>query len=452
MEIQNQRIHIAGSASNSIETSLLKYAHDLIFQLVKYLASEGAKFIVGVGKEPLSDSETSLSLPLIFDWTVLAALGESLKEGSADAVDSHGRLITTVATSKLNSQIPESRRELWDFLLNFKSVELEFLRHGLSSGALRRQKLSSKGDILIVIGGGEGVEHLAEDEYIAKSKPVIPFDLSIGSSCYDGSGGACRLAKEALANPNRFICVSDTTLAGSLLSGLSTLQGRQPISKVVQSTVTLIRSIEPYQQDTPSNRKVSEISGDSTPRKLLFLASSPLDEARLRLDQESREISEGLRRSTYGNQYSMDQRWAVRPDDFRRALLDSNPNIVHFSGHGAGSAGLILEDVLGNAKPVPTNATADLFRLFVDRGLECVVLNACYSETQAKAIVQYVPYVIGMSNLIGDAAAIKFAVGFYDALGANWPYRDAYELGCNAIEFDDITKDLIPVFYAKNGN
>lgn len=50
--------------------------------------------------------------------------------------------------------------------------------------------------------------------------------------------------------------------------------------------------------------------------------------------------------------------------------------------------------------------------------VECVLINAYYSEIQADAIVQYISYIIGMEKEIGDTAAVKFAVGFYDALGA----------------------------------
>lgn len=90
-------------------------------------------------------------------------------------------------------------------------------------------------------------------------------------------------------------------------------------------------------------------------------------------------------------------------------MLDYKPQIVHFSGHGAGYNGLILEDETGNLKLVNTEALANLFKLF--SGIECIVLNACYSEAQATAIVQYVPYVVGMNKAIGDTAAIKESYG-----------------------------------------
>lgn len=184
-------------------------------------------------------------------------------------------------------------------------------------------------------------------------------------------------------------------------------------------------------------------------RTLLILASSPTNTARLRLDKEVREIDEGLRRAKQREHFSLQQKWAVRPDDLRRALLDFNPQIVHFCGHGSGDKGLVLENDAGNAQFVPTNALASLFELFANQGVECIILNACYAEVQAEAISQHINYVVGMSDEISDNAAIKFAVGFYDALGAGRSYDDAYKFGCNAIALEGIPEELTPVLKKK---
>ena len=50
-----------------------------------------------------------------------------------------------------------------------------------------------------------------------------------------------------------------------------------------------------------------------------------------------------------------------------------------------------------------------------------------------------------MSHKISDRAAVKFAVGFYDALGAGWSYEDAFEMGCSAIALEGIPEELTPV-------
>lgn len=65
-------------------------------------------------------------------------------------------------------------------------------------------------------------------------------------------------------------------------------------------------------------------------KKILFLASSPVNEARLRLDEEAREIDEALRRANRRNQFKLEKRGAVRPDVLRRALLDIEPQIQPF--------------------------------------------------------------------------------------------------------------------------
>ena len=77
------------------------------------------------------------------------------------------------------------------------------------------------------------------------------------------------------------------------------------------------------------------------------------------------------------------------------------------------------------------------------------MLNACYSEQQAKAIAQHIPYVIGMNQAIGDRAAIEFAIGFYDALGAGESVDFSYKLGCNAIQMAGIAEHLTPMLVEK---
>lgn len=178
-------------------------------------------------------------------------------------------------------------------------------------------------------------------------------------------------------------------------------------------------------------------------RKILILAANPHNTSQLRLDEEVREIQEGLQRSRIRDQFEIVSRWAVRTDDLRRALLDHEPQIVHFSGHGAGAEGLALENSAGEAQLVSSAALARLFKLF-QQNVECVLLNACYSEVQAEAIHQHIGYVIGMSEAIGDRAAIEFASGFYDGLGANRTYEDAFEFGLSAIDLEGIPETSIP--------
>ncbi|MEB3219188.1 MAG: CHAT domain-containing protein, partial [Nostocales cyanobacterium 94392] len=193
-----------------------------------------------------------------------------------------------------------------------------------------------------------------------------------------------------------------------------------------------------------AQEKNQKDTNNSEVKTILILASNPKNTSQLRLGEEVREIDAGLQRAKKRELFDFKQRWAVRCQEVYQAFLDFKPQIVHFSGHGSGDDGLALEDEHGNLKLVDTEAIAKLFELF-STTIECVVLNACYSEVQASAIAKYIPYVIGMNQAIGDKAAIKFATGFYNALGAGENIEFAYKLGCNVIQLDGIAEHLTPV-------
>lgn len=180
------------------------------------------------------------------------------------------------------------------------------------------------------------------------------------------------------------------------------------------------------------------------PKTILLLASNPKDTTRLRLDEEAREVYNGLRGAKRREDFVLQQVWAVRSEDVRRAMLDFEPQIVHFSGHGKGENGIAFEDNDGNTQLVSTETLADFFKAFSD-SVECVVLNACYSEVQAQAIAEHIDFVIGMNQPIGDKAAIEFAVAFYDAIGAGKDIPFAFNLACNAIQWANIPEHLTPV-------
>ena len=183
-------------------------------------------------------------------------------------------------------------------------------------------------------------------------------------------------------------------------------------------------------------------------KTVLLLAANPKNSSQLRLSEEVREIDEGLtKRSRYREQFKLESKLAVRQRDFYRHMLDIQPQIVHFSGHGAGEDGIVLEDETGNATFVQADMLASMFKLFASKGVESVFFNACYSEVQAEAVSKYIPYVIGMNKPIGDKAAIDFAVAFYDALGAGESMEFAFELGCSQLV--GLKEHETPVFFVR---
>lgn len=237
MQIKGRRLHIAGSINNLTSFERVKYAQELVKALVVSLASEGASFHVNLGREPCLNNETA-GLPLIFDWTVADAAHEAIKNGVA-VCGPHGKLLSVISRQGLSERIPPNRQGLWKELSEAFAVDLMFMRSGWASAALRRIRSAEKADILIVLGGGEGVEHLAQ-EFLAHKKPVIPLDLDVGSYQKDGSGGAMRILGEVLAKPEAFLDVGPKEATGALLSNLTTRQGARPITEVITAIKSLI--------------------------------------------------------------------------------------------------------------------------------------------------------------------------------------------------------------------
>lgn len=180
-------------------------------------------------------------------------------------------------------------------------------------------------------------------------------------------------------------------------------------------------------------------------RTILILASNPIGTQRLQLDQEVRDITQKLRAGKQG--FVIEERWAVRIEDLKSALLEVEPDIVHFSGHGHGD-GIYLEGDDGRPVLVSGEALADLFSILMDESgclVQCLFFNACYSEAQARPISPSVAYVIGVKNEIGDADARVFALGFYEALASGLNYEQAFKLGRVSLKLKDMPVDSHPV-------
>ncbi|MCL4703890.1 CHAT domain-containing protein [bacterium] len=185
--------------------------------------------------------------------------------------------------------------------------------------------------------------------------------------------------------------------------------------------------------------------------KILFLAANPKDTTQLRLDEEMRSIDLALRQSEFRDRFDIEQQWAVRVSDLQSHLLRYKPDIVHFSGHGSEAREIILENNAGESQPVSSRALGQLFAVLKDN-IRCVVLNACFSASQAEAIAQHIDCVVGMSQEIGDVAALSFASSFYQALGFGRDVKTAFDLGCLQIDMENLNEQYTPKLIAHNHN
>ncbi|WP_198661744.1 CHAT domain-containing protein [Lewinella sp. IMCC34183] len=260
-------------------------------------------------------------------------------------------------------------------------------------------------------------------------------------SCLEGKNSG--LYNTAILHKASFSRIQRSSMTGTIAPGEETIN----TNRITLAALSLLTEMERDGIVCATNggqdRKKGQVNDfERKGIKILVTAAAPKDLSRLRLDEEVKGIQEGIQISKERDKIKLVQRWAVTAISFQQALLDEEPNVVHFSGHGE-EDGIYLENAQGKYQLVPDEALEELFELFAP-SIECVVLNACYSEHQAGLISKHIPYVIGMNEAIPDQAAIAFSVGFYRALGAGRDIPFAYKSGVVAIKTQGIEGGIIP--------
>jgi hypothetical protein len=190
----------------------------------------------------------------------------------------------------------------------------------------------------------------------------------------------------------------------------------------------------------------------SVPEKItvLFFATNPIDTDRLRLDEEARSIQEMIRKSEHRDSIVFESRWAVRPMDILQAINELNPDVIHFSGHGADSSDLVLENVVGSAKLVTKEAITQIIMTSSDK-IHLIFFNACFSNEQAQVVTEYVDAAIGMTTSISDAGACAFAAQFYSSLGFGLSIQKAFEQANAALMLESFGEQDTPQLYVREG-
>ena len=203
MSTSGIRVHIAGSAALTADRALLSKAHAFIDTLASRLIDRGLGLVVGFGDEPLGGQ----GLPCTFDWTILEVIAGSPCAGPQWPSDQPGRF-RAVGSQRALDRIPENRRAVWDRCRKRTDFELELSPPGWRMGGVIRATQVLKGDVLVAISGGGGVEQLA-DLYLDEGKSVIPIRCDLGAISSDGNGGGSYLHGRALSEPESFFELRD---------------------------------------------------------------------------------------------------------------------------------------------------------------------------------------------------------------------------------------------------
>ena len=244
MSLTSRRLHIAGSISRDTDAVRAVQAHSIVSRLVRSALQEGATLVMQAGPEPRIDESDSASPSLVFDGTIAEEALACIKEGIATPSVRGERLIFASSSEKAEESIPASRVSVWEQLRSSGAVRLGRIRPGSRSGSAMRELQARAGNLLVTLGGGAGVEHLAE-LYVGRRRPVIPLDARIGASRNDGTLGGEGLARLALTEPKRFFALRASGTEAARLSAVSTRSGAVDPIIVVERLTTLLDDLVP---------------------------------------------------------------------------------------------------------------------------------------------------------------------------------------------------------------
>lgn len=204
------------------------------------------------------------------------------------------------------------------------------------------------------------------------------------------------------------------------------------------------------EQMTPKlTNEVADENGPTEKIIILFLAANAIDNKWCRLNKEFREIKKKIEIAKRRDQITLINEGAVQVHCLQQFLNNDRPTIVHFSGHGTEEGKILLLDQEEKPIAISGKALASALRQLRTR-VRCVVLNACYSKTQAEELKQEVDCVIGMSSSISDKAAIAFSYAFYLGLASGRSINSAFEQGKTEIMFYGTQEEDIPKLISRD--
>jgi len=231
-----RRIHIAGSIATDpavASTADVEGARVLVQGLVQELVRRGATFVLPVDAEKPRPGDGQ---PICFDWLIWQTLHANLARRPTNAPDP---LAIAVQHHKNEDQVPTAFEAIWDDLRASDRVQIENVSHW-NMNSKRMEAQARWGDILITLGGGEGVLFLA-NLYHDAGKPVVPLNLPI---CPPDTG-ARRLFTEGLSSTRaqRLFGAGDHS-AHTWINRIN-FSGRKPVAERVTTILELLEALDP---------------------------------------------------------------------------------------------------------------------------------------------------------------------------------------------------------------
>jgi hypothetical protein len=231
-----RRIHISGSVSLDpavASTADVIQTRELLQVLVQELVAKGITFVLPVDSEKKRPRD---DMPICFDWLAWETISKSLARRPGDAPNP---LAVAVQHHKTEEQVPAEFQRLWDDLRSSDLVQIENVSHW-NMNSKRMEAQARWGDILLSVGGSEGVLFLA-NLYHDAGKPFVPLNCKVTPP----DQGARRLFSLGLSSahaPRLFRPVTQT--AHNWMNRIN-FTARTSVADQVQGIIAFLENLEP---------------------------------------------------------------------------------------------------------------------------------------------------------------------------------------------------------------
>jgi TIR- and PNP-associating SLOG family len=231
-----RRIHFSGSVSldpTMATTADVVQTRELLQGLVRELVARGATFVLPVDSEKRRPSD---DMPICFDWLVWETISQSLARRPDGAPNP---LVVAVQHHKTEEQIPTEFQKLWDELRSSDLIQIENVSHW-NMNSKRMEAQARWGDILLAVGGSEGVLFLA-NLYHDAGKPFVPLNCKV-TALDQGARRLFTLGLSSTQAPRLFRPVTQT--AHNWMNRIN-FTARTSVTDQVQGIIALLEGLEP---------------------------------------------------------------------------------------------------------------------------------------------------------------------------------------------------------------
>lgn len=231
-----RRIHISGSVSLDpavAGAADVTQTRELLQGVVRELVARGATFVLPVDSEKKRPND---DMPICFDWLVWETIRKSLARRPAAAPNP---LVVAVQHHKTEEQIPAEFQKLWDDFRSSDLIQIENVSHW-NMNSKRMEAQARWGDILLTVGGSEGVLFLA-NLYHDAGKPVVPLNCKVRAAD-EGSRRLFVLGLSSAQAPRLFRPLAQT--AHNWMNRIN-FTSRTPLTDQVQGIIALLENLEP---------------------------------------------------------------------------------------------------------------------------------------------------------------------------------------------------------------